>query len=1028
MSNCQDNRPTFLPEAVWKALINLPALRYMKAPVDTVAQLYEKYPIGNEKGTFAFVHNENTFYTYYPRGWHRGEWKPIPADGISSFFEIDAEFLKEGDILVYDSNKKKFVVKSGNVWNKLLYRASSFIQINRFFNEVDEIPTIDSDQGVYFVHKNTESETGTVEFRALYIVLDAIIGKKVVKIWNSSDYLTKEETQTELNKRANQSQVDDIAASVDTLAVNKAEKSVVDAILNGYIKQLAVDTYNDTTGGKTSLLNTYPNPQVGWDVLVREENTRYNWNGTQWVNMETGVYDNDVARKEDLLKIESQLSFTTAFDMLSADSQINGQTSTLWCNDYWAKTVLGIQLKARTGTLYIRKLNIKTKDITLIKEVEILASQNATLTTIFFDDPVTLEEYERIGLNGSLFYTNSASFPLFPNMYTYRQATNDIIYQKDATMSYALIIPDRDREQILSDRLEKITTDIKNLENKSDGEIIGESLPTLAGGSDSGSGGGGEITTCSYLQAKSSGVIEEITINTMANTDNHIVIFSLIDNIAYEKDRVILRSTKDGIYAEKVNININLGDYVGFYKAGSKFTYKVNVATPGVEDCRFLQLPVPNVVRGVTNLQGWVGLSYKLKPNSSIDTGIIQNGYESGIFQSGLIAPRDSYSSVAADKWITFNQNPFSYEGIVKKLWIDVETAGDITLGIGIIDQRTWAIIDSEQTVNVPNAGLNEVDINIPLTENQRLFIKSPVSIGLSATGTHLETGASTIVLEAKTGELLFKYQIEGKRFVSTNLATKQDIAELKEDIAAVDYKVSNISFETLYPQSDDGSFWKLGVDNAGAVTTTKVTAKKVSVFGNSFERHPITSFWWGDWGMAASTRENDWIHRLMSKLRLNGILTNLSVQNIATWETNAATFNYPSMDSLLPSDLDLAIIRIGENNPNSATLTDDTKTLIDYIRSKVPNVPIIFGGVFWTNASKQAKLQAAVSQYADIPFIDFQILDKAEYKSSVGALVYGDDGQWHTITNTGVANHAGDLGMDEMANMMLPYSINKLQ
>lgn len=284
MSNCQDNRPTFLPEAVWKALMNLPALRYMKAPVDTVAQLYEKYPIGNEKGTFAFVHDKNTFYTYHPRGWHRGEWKPISADSVSSFFEIDAEFLKEGDILVYDSNKKKFVVKSGNVWNKLLGDLKdTYSQVTKFLNQTDEVPTNESDSGVYFVHND--------EYRALYIVL----GKKAVKIFNSSDYRTKEEVDTELAKKSNQTQVDDIAASVDTLAVTKAEKSVVDALMNGIIKQPAVDTYNDTSGGKTSLLNKYPNPQVGWDVLVREENTRYNWNGSVWVNMETGNYSEDVA-------------------------------------------------------------------------------------------------------------------------------------------------------------------------------------------------------------------------------------------------------------------------------------------------------------------------------------------------------------------------------------------------------------------------------------------------------------------------------------------------------------------------------------------------------------------------------------------------------------------------------------------------------------------------------------------------------------------------------------------------------------
>ena len=37
----------------------------------------------------------------------------------------------------------------------------------------------------------------------------------------------------------------------------KADKSVVDALQNGIIKQDGVDTYNSTSGGKTSLASVY---------------------------------------------------------------------------------------------------------------------------------------------------------------------------------------------------------------------------------------------------------------------------------------------------------------------------------------------------------------------------------------------------------------------------------------------------------------------------------------------------------------------------------------------------------------------------------------------------------------------------------------------------------------------------------------------------------------------------------------------------------------------------------------------------
>ena len=59
-------------------------------------------------------------------------------------------------------------------------------------------------------------------------------------------------------------------------------------IISGQIRQPAVDTY-------AQLLSKYPNPEKGWTVLVRNEKTIYQWNGSQWVNLESGVYDDDVA-------------------------------------------------------------------------------------------------------------------------------------------------------------------------------------------------------------------------------------------------------------------------------------------------------------------------------------------------------------------------------------------------------------------------------------------------------------------------------------------------------------------------------------------------------------------------------------------------------------------------------------------------------------------------------------------------------------------------------------------------------------
>ena len=39
--------------------------------------------------------------------------------------------------------------------------------------------------------------------------------------------------------------------------------------------------------------------------------------------------------------------------------------------------------------------------------------------------------------------------------------------------------------------------------------------------------------------------------------------------------------------------------------------------------------------------------------------------------------------------------------------------------------------------------------------------------------------------------------------------------------------------------------------------------------FGNSLTQHPPTSFWWNTCGMAASKPENDWVHRVTQRLKM---------------------------------------------------------------------------------------------------------------------------------------------------------------
>lgn len=535
--------------------------------------------------------------------------------------------------------------------------------------------------------------------------------------------------------------------------------------------------------------------------------------------------------------------------------------------------------------------------------------------------------------------------------------------------------------------------------------------------------GGNLITTGTMLQFPESGFLKKITFNGKGGSETHIVIGDVIDNVFYESSRIVDVPGSDGIKNLDIGVFVSKGQYIGILK-DRWLAFCINhPALYGKSN--FLQVgkasePVVTEING-----GGVGLYYEIEPNpKSLKAEI--DGYVMGLFRDGINAPRSGYKQMDANKWITFERSINSFVGTVKKVFIDAESAGSITVGLGIIDQRGWAIIDSQQTFNVV-AGLNTLDSQINISENQRLFFKTDLKIGYNSGCKHLESNAGGIVLSASDDEMIFYYEIEGNKIIGSKLATKEEVSNLSISVSDLSASLkSKLASDFLF-QSPDGNFWKQVISNLGVITTEKQVPKKITVFGNSIDYHPITDFWWGVWGMAASRREKDWRHQLMSMLYAsNGILTDSIAFNIAEWERSADTFDYSQLDSYLTT-CELVIIRIGENNPNTTTLTADTTTLINYIKSKT-SAPIIFGGVIWTNASKQAKLKAAADSFVSIPFVDFQDLDTVENQCGLGTQVYGDDGVWHTVQHGGVAVHPGDKGHKAMAERLLPYVLAKLE
>lgn len=191
---------------------------------------------------------------------------------------------------------------------------------------------------------------------------------------------------------------------------------------------------------------------------------------------------------------------------------------------------------------------------------------------------------------------------------------------------------------------------------------------------------------------------------------------------------------------------------------------------------------------------------------------------------------------------------------------------------------------------------------------------------------------------------------------------------------------------------------------------------------GNSITQHPITSYWWGLWGMAATVPTQDYYHLVCSNLSKDGVSVSSNCIYYKDWESadpgSARSLQLSKLDQYLSSNLDLVTIQLGENVLNTSGLQADYETLINYVKAKAPHAQIIMIGDFWNNNTID-QMKINVCNEFGIPFINLASIQGNEYR--VGStVVTGADGQLHVITDEAVAAHPNNAAMKYIADQVL--------
>jgi len=189
-----------------------------------------------------------------------------------------------------------------------------------------------------------------------------------------------------------------------------------------------------------------------------------------------------------------------------------------------------------------------------------------------------------------------------------------------------------------------------------------------------------------------------------------------------------------------------------------------------------------------------------------------------------------------------------------------------------------------------------------------------------------------------------------------------------------------------------------------------------ITFIGNSLTRHLATPKigWDGNWGMAASAEEKDYVHQLVQQVNFSsGRNWNSTIIAASSLEKNLF-LNEKYLTELfktINSDQKIIILQIGDNiNYNGLDLVDFASkygTLLSSIKPKLmPGGLLLCLGKWWkapqVDVRIKAECEAAGGQYVDLLSIS----------SQAGAYASTE----RSFSSPAVARHPGDRAMSEIA------------
>ena len=206
----------------------------------------------------------------------------------------------------------------------------------------------------------------------------------------------------------------------------------------------------------------------------------------------------------------------------------------------------------------------------------------------------------------------------------------------------------------------------------------------------------------------------------------------------------------------------------------------------------------------------------------------------------------------------------------------------------------------------------------------------------------------------------------------------------------------------------------QLDVSNYISFINEDGTGVRIMYAGNSITRHGVNEGigWMHDFGMAASSIDNDYVHILSKRVLEKDENAAFCIAQCAAWERafwdDAVYEKFSVAKDFAP---DILIYRLGENvlleDFEKHDFKEGIRKLLSYLTEKNPDAKIIFTTNFWIKEAVDNAIIEVAAEYGKEAH-DLGMLGENPEMKAIGL-----------FSHSGVAAHPGDKGMKAIADVI---------